>query len=468
MASTTAAPQERAADRAAAQLAEMCTARMEAAIAEADAGGCTVADFPAPVGAVVAVSTSGGARVEGEVVGHRDRWCQIQLYDRHRGLRPGDVVRLLRTRTETPTGDSLLGRVIDARGRSLDDEPDAAGTRKPVQRSAPPPGDRPPIRRALPVGVRAVDALLTVGRGQRLGVFSGPGIGKTVLLGMLARGTTADVNVIALVGERGREVNEFVQHELDAETMARTVIVTEPGDAAPALRVRAAQAAMTIAEEFRDAGRDVLLVVDSLTRLAQAQREVALAAGEPPAARGYPPSVFSLLPQLTERAGATRRGSITGFFSVLTEEDAWNDPVADSVRGLLDGHLVLSRRIAESGRYPAIDFLESISRCMANIVDEQTQHAAAAVRRLAAVHRDHADLIAVGAYRRGSDAWVDAALALQDELHALLEQPARTVTRFEDAQQALAELAKKIAAAVNRPNAAPPAGAQNAANPGLA
>lgn len=440
------------------QLETLCSAGLESALVRAGESECTAADFPAPVGAVVQLFSTTGRRAEGEVVGHREGLCQIQVYGRTAGLRPGDRVRLARSRADAPTGDALLGRVIDSRGAARDDAASPSGRRRPVMRPAPRPGDRPPIRTPLPVGVRCIDSLLTIGRGQRVGVFAGPGVGKTVLLGMLARGTTADVNVIGLVGERGREVNEFLFHELDAETRAKTVIVTETSDAAPALRVRAAQAAMTIAESFRDQGRDVLLVMDSLTRLAQAQREMALAAGEPPAARGFPPSVFSLLPQLTERAGATNQGSITGFFSVLTEEDAWNDPVADAVRGLLDGHLVLSRRIAETGRYPAIDVLESISRCMNSVVDEEHQKAAAVVRRLAAVHRDHADLIAVGAYRRGADPWVDAALDLQRDVQSLLEQPAGDSTSFAHAREQLLQLAAKIGAATAAPSPGRPSG----------
>ncbi|WP_415579169.1 FliI/YscN family ATPase, partial [Hydrogenibacillus schlegelii] len=286
----------------------------------------------------------------------------------------------------------------------------------------PPPLARPPIRAPLPVGIRAIDGLLTVGRGQRMGIFAGSGVGKSTLLGMIARGTAADVNVIALIGERSREVREFLERDLGEAGRRRSVVVAVPSDQPALLRMKGAYVATAIAEYFRDRGLDVLLMMDSLTRFAHAAREVGLASGEPPTTKGYPPSVFGLLPKLLERAGTSERGSITAFYTVLVDGDDLTDPIADAVRGLLDGHIVLSRALAQRGHFPAIDVLESTSRVMRAIVPPEQLHLATRFRELAAVYRQSEDLIAIGAYRRGQNARLDESLKRKEAMDAFLRQ----------------------------------------------
>jgi flagellum-specific ATP synthase len=297
---------------------------------------------------------------------------------------------------------------------------------------------RDPITEPIGTGVRAIDALLTVGRGQRVGVFGGSGVGKSTLLGMMARGTEADVVVLGLIGERGREVRSFLEQELGPRGLARSVVVVSTSDSPPLARQRAAYAATAIAEHFRDAGRHVLLMMDSITRFAMAQREVGLAAGEPPTAKGYPPSVFARLPGLLERAGALRgKGSITGFYTVLVEGDDHNEPVADAVRAILDGHIVLSRDLAARNHYPAIDILPSISRTMPAVTTLEHRLKAAAIREWMATLRDNEDLISVGAYAPGSNARIDTALTKRDAISAFLCQPSDTLGRLADAVKAL-------------------------------
>ncbi len=292
--------------------------------------------------------------------------------------------------------------------------------------------------------MRSIDGLLTCGKGQRLGIFAGSGVGKSILLGMMARYTAADVNVIALIGERGREVNEFIERDLGPAGLAKSVVIVASSDEPPLLRTQAAATAMAVAEYFRDQGKDVLLLMDSLTRFALAQREIGLAAGEPPSTRGYPPSVFAILPKLVERAGLSPKGSITAFFAVLVEADDPNEPISDAVRGLLDGHAWLSRRLASKGHYPAVDVLESISRLMTEVVGEEHLQAAIAVRELLAAYREHEDLISIGAYRRGGNKLVDAAVEMQDELNRYLRQPVEHGSNIEDARNKLIQLHKQI------------------------
>jgi FliI/YscN family ATPase len=310
--------------------------------------------------------------------------------------------------------------VVDALGGPRAGAGRPRGAARPLLAAPPPALSRPPITAALATGIAAIDGLLTCGRGQRLGIFAGSGVGKSTLLGSIARGSAADVNVIALIGERGREVNEFLRDVLGPEGLARSVVVVSTSDTAPMLRLKGAFTAVTIAESFRDRGDHVLLVMDSITRFALAVREVGLAAGEPPTLRGYPPSLFALLPGLVERLGTAARGSITGLLTVLVDGDDLNEPVSDALRGYLDGHIVLSREIAARGRFPAIDVLASVSRVMDAVVPAQQVQAARAVRRLLAHWHENRDLVAVGAYRKGTDALLDEAIAKVDRIEELL------------------------------------------------
>jgi type III secretion protein N (ATPase) len=341
-----------------------------------------------------------------------------------------------------PVGDALLGRVLDALGQPIDARgPLAARTQLPVHREPVSPLERRMIEAPLPTGIRAVDALLTLGEGQRVGVFSPPGVGKSTLLGMLARGSGAEVNVIALIGERGREVQEFIAHSLGPEGLAKTVMVVSTSDRPPMERIKSAYVATTIAEHFRDQGRKVLLLVDPLTRFARAQREIGLASGEPPTRRSYPPSIFSMLPQLLERAGQGRTGSITAVYSVLTEGDEENDPIAEEVRSILDGHIVLSRKLAAAGRYPAIDVLASASRVFTRVAGRTQREQALRLRALMAKHAEIRFLLQVGEYKAGSDPLADTAIARWPAIEALLRQRPEESSRFDDSLRRLAEVA---------------------------
>ncbi len=413
-----------------------------------------VAGFPAPVGALVEIERQAGGPVEGEVIGFRQEYTLVYPFSDIAGVRHGNRVRLLRTSRVLRVGQQLLGRVIDAHGNAIDGLPQPAlSDRAAFVRRAPSAVDRPRIDTPLSTGVRALDGLLTCGRGQRMGIFSGSGVGKSVLLGMMARYTSADVNVIGLIGERGREVNEFIQRDLGREGLARSVVVVATSDEPALLRVQAAMTATAVAEYFRDQGRDVLLMMDSLTRFAMAQREIGLAAGEPPTTRGYPPSVFALLPKLVERAGRSTEGSITAFYSVLVEGDDTNEPISDTVRGLLDGHTVLSRKLASRGHYPAIDILESISRLAPELMTAEQQVAATTVRQLLAAYHDHEDLISIGAYRPGSNPAVDAAITMQESIHHYLRQPTQQESSLDIARAELMDLAQRCAAAKTKPPA---------------
>jgi flagellum-specific ATP synthase len=354
------------------------------------------------------------------------------------GVAPGSRVVLLRERPAVGVGDGLCGRILDGLGRPLDGRgPVEADAEYPLYGQRLNPLDRRPIREPLDLGIRAINALLTCGRGQRLGIFAGSGVGKSALLGMMARYTRADVNVIALVGERGREVREFIERDLGSG-LERSIVVAATSDQPPLVRLRGAFLAITIAEHFRDQGRDVLLMMDSLTRLAMAQREVGLSVGEPPSTRGYTPSVFTLLPRLLERAGQGPTGSITGLYTVLVEGDDMNEPIADAARSLLDGHVVLSRRLASEGHYPAIDLLASLSRSMVDIVPSDQQARANRVRSWLATHRDAEDLIQIGAYARGSSPAIDEAIANVPAVNTFLRQPLDQRASFEESIAALA------------------------------
>lgn len=408
--------------------------------------GTTVAaaGFPAPVGAVAQIDRDGRPPLRAEVIGFRDDETILYPLDPLTGVRPGNRVRLARTARWLRVGDALLGRVLNAEGRPIDDRPRPALThRVSFDRSPPAACRRPKIDAPLATGVRAIDGLLTCGRGQRMGIFAGSGIGKSVLLGMMARASSADVIVVGLIGERGREVREFLERDLGEEGLRRSVVVVATSDEPALVRVHAASTATAVAEYFRDQGKHVLLLVDSLTRVALAQREIGLAAGEPPATRGYPPSVFAMLPKLVERAGQSPSGSITAFYNVLVEADDPNEPISDAVRGLLDGHVWLSRKLAARGHYPAVDVLESLSRLMPAVTDETHRRAAGRLRELLAARRDHDDLISIGAYRQGSHAAVDQALALEASIHDYLTQPVDQILGPDEARERLIELCMK-------------------------
>lgn len=395
------------------------------------------------VGDAVDVVTRDGDRPAEIIAVHEDAASALVLGSTT-GIARGDRVRPRSGPLRSPVGPGLLGRVVDALGRPLDGRGPIDGPSAGVDADAPPALTRQRITAPLTTGVRVIDTLCTVGRGQRLGLFAGSGVGKSTLLSMMVRGTDADVAVIALVGERGREVREFVEDVLGADALARAVVVVATSDEPALLRLRAASYATRIAEEFADGGADVLLTVDSLTRLATAQREAGLAAGEPPTTRGYPPSVFALLPRLLERAGPRPVGSITGFYTVLVEGGDHDEPVADAARSILDGHLVLDRALTTAGRFPAMDPLASLSRLATTVASsDQTADATTLRRALAAAERVR-DLVEVGAYAPGSDADADAALALRDHIEAFLVQPADEVADAAGSWAALAGLAEAL------------------------
>jgi len=362
------------------------------------------------------------------------------------GVGPDDAVEATGGRFAVAVGPALIGRVLDGLGRPVDGLPAPVATRTaPVDRDPPPALARRPVHEPLVTGVRSIDALLTLGVGQRVGLFAGSGVGKSTLLGSIARGATADVVVVALVGERGREVSEFLEHSLGPEGRNRAVVVVATSDAPPIERLRAAQVATAVAESFRDEGKNVLLLLDSVTRVARAQREIGLSAGEPPARRGYPPSVFALLPRLLERSGQGERGSITAIYTVLVEGGDMDEPVADEVRGILDGHIVLDRAIAARAHYPAIDVTRSISRVMDQVVSPEHARAAKQLKSLVAAYEEKRDLVTLGAYAVGSDARVDRAIRALPEIEQLLCQEARDVAPFAKTLASLRELARRHA-----------------------
>jgi len=396
----------------------------------------------AEVGEVCHVDTGRhSAPVPAEVVGFRDsRTLLMPLGDMH-GIGPGTGVVATGEQFSVTVGDDLLGRVVDALGNPIDGYEHAIhGDERSTSAAPPSPLERAPIAERIGLGVRAMDALIPCGKGQRLGIFAGSGVGKSSTLGMIARSTTADVNVIALVGERGREVREFIERNLDEAARARSVVVVATSDQPALLRIKAAFTATTIAEYFRDRGLDVMLMMDSVTRFAMAQREVGLAIGEPPATRGYTPSVFALLPKLLERSGTGTTGSITGLYTVLVDGDDMNEPVADAVRAILDGHVVLSRHLAHAGHYPAIDVLQSVSRLVGEIVSPEIRGAGQELRRLLAALRAKEDLISIGAYQPGSDPTVDAALAKREAIERFLQQTVDYSSTAEEADHGLMAL----------------------------
>lgn len=381
--------------------------------------------------------------IEAEVVGFDEKRIFLMPIEQADGVRPGAKVWPLTGAADVPVGEGLLGRVVDGAGRPLDGLGPLRDTQQGhLQGKIINPLHRDPIRTPLDVGIRAINAMLTVGKGQRIGLFAGSGVGKSVLLGMMTRFTKADIVVVGLIGERGREVKEFIDEILGEEGLKRAVVVASPADDSPLMRLRAAQYTTSVAEYYRDQGLNVLMLMDSLTRYAQAQREIALAVGEPPATKGYPPSVFNKLPKLVERTGngPAGGGSITAFYTVLSEGDDMQDPIADASRAILDGHIVLSRRLAEEGHYPAIDIEASVSRVMPNIVDEGWLKKAQLCKQLMAHYRQNQDLISVGAYQAGSDQMLDAAVERLPHIKKMLQQRITEGFDLEQSKQALDQL----------------------------
>jgi len=401
-----------------------------------------VTDFPAPVDSTVVIEGDAGL-VPGQVVGFGSGSALVMSLGRLEGIAPGNTVRMTTSAQRMICSPMLVGRVVDALGRPMDGKGPVklvGGGRRPVNVRAVDCMKRVPINKPIGTGIRAVDALLTCGLGQRLGIFAGPGVGKSTIMSMIAKNTSADISIIALIGERGREVQDFLQHSLGEEGMRRSIVIVSTADDPPILRVRAARAASTVAEFFRDEGLNVLLLVDSLTRMAHAQRQIGLSVGEPPATKGYTPSVFALLPEILERAGQTERGSITGFYTVLVEGDDFNEPISDAVKGITDGHLWLERRLANRGHFPAIEILQSISRVRPEVTDLEQQKMANRVGQLLASYAELEDLVNIGAYTHGANPVNDLAVRINGKIMEFLRQKTEEPVSLEQARQQLADL----------------------------
>ena len=424
-----------------AQLTSAARPRVTGKVVSAVGLSIDIAGLELAVGEAVEIY-GGDGPVLAEVVALHHGYASCMPVSDLRGLRAGDPVRATGSSLLVPVGHGMLGRVVNALGRPMDGGPPLRDVSLVTSDGTPPKAmERMRIGTPMPLGVRAIDTLIPCGRGQRLGIFAGSGVGKSSLLSMIVRGCEAPVCVLALVGERGREVREFVEGDLGPQGLARSVVVVATSDEPALVRLRAASTATRIAEWFRDQGEDVVLCMDSVTRVASAQREVGLASGEPPATRGYPPSVFGLMPRLLERAGMAKTGSITGLYTVLVDGDDLNDPIADNVRSILDGHIVLSRRFATQGHYPAIDVLESISRAQKALTTPEQRADATTVRRLLAARRDAKDLIDIGAYVRGSNPLVDRALRQADVIDGFLRQDMDDLTPAPVSWGALGEIA---------------------------
>jgi flagellum-specific ATP synthase len=394
----------------------------------------------ATIGDVCKIEAENMEPILAEVVGFRENNVLLMPLGELGSIGPGHDVVSTGGSLQIPVGRHLLGRVLDGLGNPIDGKgPLDCYEFRSVMQAPPNPLTRKRISEPLSVGVRCIDGLLTVGRGQRIGLFAGSGVGKSTLLGMIARNTTADINVIALIGERGREVREFIEKDLGPEGLARSVLVVATSDQPPLVRIKGALVATAIAEYFRDQGQDVVLMMDSVTRFAMAQREVGLAVGEPPTTRGYTPSVFAQLPRLLERAGTGQDGTITAFYTVLVDGDDMNEPVADAVRGILDGHIVLTRSLANRGHFPAIDVLASVSRVMNDLVDPEHRMAANMVKRLSAVYKESEDLINIGAYQRGSNLQIDKAIQFASVIEKFTRQDIHERTDINEARTALIE-----------------------------
>ncbi|EDL56804.1 FliI/YscN family ATPase [Gimesia maris] len=405
----------------------------------------SVSGFPAPLGSVCAIDRENGSAVEAEVVGFQNEETLLLPYEDLAGIRRGDRVSLIQSVPAVAVGQGILGRVLDGRGRCIDGKNQAMLSHRANLKAKPiSPLNRPRIDSPLSTGIRTIDGLLTCGKGQRLGIFAGSGVGKSTLMGQMARQSSADINVVCLVGERGREVREFLDRDLGSEGLERSVVIVATSDEPALIRLRAAHLATAVSEFFRDCGKDVLLMMDSVTRYALAQREIGLAAGEPPATRGYPPSVFSLLPKLLERSGRTESGSITGFYTVLVEADDANEPISDTVRGILDGHIMLSRKLAHESHWPAIDVLQSISRSMNDITSAEHQQSVAQIKKLMAAYQQSEDLISIGAYQAGSNPEVDLAIKMRPLWNEYLKQGNTEDSDFHTASEGLTNLVARM------------------------
>lgn len=378
------------------------------------------------------MSSDHSHELRAEVVGFRDNRILLTPYEEVTGIGIGDRVELNSEALKVPVGEELLGVALDGLGRPLDGRELATTDYYEVNSTPPDPMDRVLIRDVLSLGVKAIDGMLTLGKGQRIGIFAGSGVGKSTLLGMIARNTKADINVIALIGERGREVREFIEHDLGEEGLKRSVLVIATSDKPALIRKKAAQTATAIAEYFRDTGKDVLLMLDNLTRFSMAQREIGLAAGEPPVSRGYPPSVYAEMPKLLERAGNGAVGSITGIYTVLVDGDDFNEPISDTARGILDGHIILSRKLGHKNHYPAIDVLQSISRCMSAVATKEHKRLASRLKSTLATYTDAEDLINIGAYKAGSNPDIDEAIKKNKAINEFLCQGTDEKFSFEE------------------------------------
>ncbi|WP_170841291.1 flagellar protein export ATPase FliI [[Clostridium] fimetarium] len=385
-------------------------------------------------------SSDGNQTLYAEVVGFNNSRVLLMPFQSVDGIGPGCMVENTESPLSVKVGDALLGQTLDGLGNPINNADLGLFTEYSVEASPPDPMTRKLISEVLPLGVKAVDSLITVGKGQRIGIFAGSGVGKSTLLGMFARNTKADINVIALIGERGREVREFVERDLGVEGMKRSVLVVATSDKPALIRNKAAKTATAIAEYFRDQGKDVLLMMDSLTRFSMAQREIGLASGEPPVTRGYPPSVYSEMPKLLERAGMSGNGSITGLYTVLVDGDDFNEPITDTARSILDGHIMLSRKLGHKNHYPAIDILQSISRCMSTIVDKEHKTLAGKLKNVLATYNEAEDLINIGAYKNGSNKNIDYAISKIDAVNEFLIQETEERFDFDEEIQLLKKL----------------------------
>jgi FliI/YscN family ATPase len=402
-------------------------------------------DLPLPVGSLCSVQMLTGKSAAAEVIGFRSDRTLLMPLASPAGISRGDRVTNVTDSPRIWCSDEMLGRVINAFGEPIDGQGPIRGTQsRRLDGRSPRPMERLPIRQPIATSIRSIDALQTCGLGQRMGIFSGPGVGKSTLMASIARNTSADISVLALIGERGREVQEFIEHALGPEGIKRCVVIVCTGDEAPLMRVRAAKAACAVSEYFRDRGTHVLLMMDSLTRLCQAQRQIGLAAGEPPATKGFPPSVFAMIPEILERAGNTPIGSITGFYTVLVEGDDFNEPIPDAVKGITDGHLWLNRALANRGHFPAIDVIQSISRVRGDVTDKERQRQVRRVLSLWAMYQEIEDLVNIGAYVQGANPELDLAVQARPKITEFLKQEAGSPASFDQSTRQLGELAAWI------------------------